>query len=496
MVPSRSQRYFLVVAGGFVQDVPELVNGELRIDRYEVEAKLGEGGMAEVWLCRLRGARGFSKQVVIKTIKPACRNENYESMFVDEATIGARLEHPNVPRVTEFAQTASGVLYLVQEYVEGPSVQQLVAAQRAIGRYDLRLATRIASDVAKALDFAYRLRDERGRPLEVIHRDVSTTNILVSRRGPAKLIDFGVARFSDRSTETQTGILKGKLQYMAPELVSAGRPSHRSDLYSLGQVLYRMCVGQRPGGVLGSSEFVAPAEAQPDIDPALESIILACLQPNPDARIANGELLAQRLDRWAFAHGGPVTDAESAARISALFPPGSTEWAPTEVIDGDGPARPATPPPRSRVTTEARSRAGRAVVLATFGLGLLVAVVLTLVTVIPWDGSEARSPGDATVENLLESSRVALDEGRFADAEALWAESTQITKVSDALRAEREALTTEIRLYQRLRELRELAAREPAEARVRAQHLLREHPERADVAALADELANATASRD
>ncbi|MEO0602334.1 MAG: protein kinase, partial [Myxococcota bacterium] len=125
-----------------MQDLPELVGGELRIDRYLVEAKLGEGGMADVWLCRMPGARGFSKRVVIKTIKSTCEGEQYESMFVDEATIGARLEHPNIPRVTEFSQTQSGHLFLVQEYVEGPSVQQVIAAQRAVGHHDLRLATK------------------------------------------------------------------------------------------------------------------------------------------------------------------------------------------------------------------------------------------------------------------------------------------------------------------------------------------------------------------
>jgi len=360
-----------------VHDVPEWVGGELRIDRYVVESKLGEGGMADVWLCRMSGARGFSKQVVIKTIKPACRSEQYESMFVDEANIGSRLEHPNIPRVTEFAQTAEGDLYLVQEYVEGPSVQQIIAAQRALGRYDLRLAVKIGAEVASALDFAFRLRDERGRPLEVVHRDVSSSNILVSRRGLAKLIDFGVARFTDRETHTATGILKGKLSFMAPEIVSGSRPSHRSDLYSLGQVLYRLCVGRAPEGLVGSADFVLPSQLQPDIDPALEAILLACLQPNPENRVASGQVLAQRLERWMLAHGGPVTDAEAAARISSLFPASTAERAPPSSEPG------MTPRPRERsAIVPARQRAGTVLVAAGVGLGLLAVATIVLVVLL------------------------------------------------------------------------------------------------------------------
>lgn len=468
-----------------------MVGGELRIDRYVVEAKLGEGGMADVWLCRLAGARGFTKRVVIKTIKAACRNDHYESMFIDEANIGARLEHPNIPRVTELGQTASGVLYLVQEYVDGPSVQQIIGAQRAIGRCDLRLAVKIASSVASALDFAYRLGDDQGRPLDVVHRDVSTSNILVSRRGPAKLIDFGVARFSDRETETQTGILKGKLRFMAPEVVSGGPTSHQSDLYSLGQVLYRLCTTQRPGGLVGSADFAMPSEIQPDVDPALDSIILACLQVKPDHRIVNGELLSQRLDRWALAHGGPVTAAESAARLASMFPGGATDWQPTDTEPLSASMASATPSARPR-SRPGKGRVSRSVVfVASVGAGLLLAGLgfAAFLATQPDRAAVAHStPADAALKNLIESATQALMADRYSDAEALWRESMRLKTSDVELQMRRAQLTADLQLYGQIEGVRALAGLDPEKARTQAEQLHHDHPEHPDVAALLDEL--------
>lgn len=470
-----------------MQDVPEKVDGELRIDRYVVEAKLGSGGMADVWLCRLVGVRGFTKQVVIKTIKPECRTPQYETMFVDEATIGGRLEHPNIPRVTELGQTASGVLFLVQEYVDGPSVQEILTAQKALRHHDLRLAARIVADVASALDFAFRLTDERGRALKVVHRDVSSTNILVSRRGPAKLIDFGVARFEDRESKTQTGIVKGKLRYLAPEIISGSDPGHRSDLYSLGQVLYRLCVGTRPAGLVGSADWVVPSDVNPEIDPALDAILLACLQVKPQERIPTGEMLAQRLERWILAHGGPVSGAEVSARLSALFPGGAEEW---QASSGQPvPSRSFAPSKASARPRPVRST--RSLRWGAVGAGFTMSLVgLGAMWWATGAGADLtiRSAADASVENLLNVAEQALLEGRFDDAESLWRESTQIETRSTALSARREWLTSEIRLERQIRDIRSLARDDLAGAVLQAQHLLSDHPQRDSIVALVKEL--------
>ncbi|MCA9494745.1 MAG: serine/threonine protein kinase, partial [Myxococcales bacterium] len=194
---------------------PTTTTPQPMIGRYEVVAKLGEGGMAETWLCRLRGTRGFVRRVVVKTLKTEHLDvPEFHTMFADEARVGAALEHPNIPRVEELGEHG-GLPYMVQEYVEGPSLYQMLKQQRRLGSLDHRVTARIVADVARALEHAWTSTDGDGQPLHVVHRDVSPSNILISVKGPSKLIDFGVARFADRETRTEAGVLKGKLRYMA-----------------------------------------------------------------------------------------------------------------------------------------------------------------------------------------------------------------------------------------------------------------------------------------
>jgi len=303
----------------------------MRIGRYQVESKLGEGGMAETWLCRLNGAKGFSKRVVVKTLKADCRDPEHHTMFSDEARIGARLDHPNIARVLELGEVL-GAPFIVQEFVDGPSVFQLLRRQKLVREFDLRLGCRVVCDIARALHFAYHATDDDDRPLHVVHRDVSPSNLLVARRGTTKLIDFGVAVFDDRETRTQAGVLKGKLRYMAPEVLLRDEVTHLSDVYSLGIILYGLCVGEPAWG--GTDEvterlkgvIVRPSVRRPDIDPHLENIILQCLQLDPLQRYPNGNALAADLEEWLASHGGSVSDEYVAERLSALFPDGPRDW--------------------------------------------------------------------------------------------------------------------------------------------------------------------------
>ena len=483
-----------VLSPGVEEDPHE----EVRIGRYVVENKLGEGGMAETWLCRLEGARGFTKRVVIKTIKPACMTPEYESMFIDEARIGARLEHPNIPRVTEFGQTPTGLPFLVQEYVDGPSVTHLVRAQARIGDFNLRMACRIGSDIAGALDFAFRLADERGKPLLVIHRDVSPSNVLISRRGPAKLIDFGVATFADRQTETQTGILKGKLRFMAPEVMMRGETTHQGDIYSLGMVLYRMCVGRMPNlPETGSADgqFEPPAAVRADIDPELNAIIMRCIHPHRAHRFATGGELKQALDRWIMVHGGPVNDNEIAGRIAMLFPGGPAEWRQSEMTMSS--LRSATWATRE-ISRSRRQRTVVAALLTTFVL-LLVASGLTGVAAL-WllsgtDRAAVITPGLPSsqlqhneVERHLDAAFVALVEGRITDAEAQLEASRAIEVEDPQLEGRRAKLGQEIKIHVRIRDIRAVAEAQPTRALGQALELRDIHPANQDVSALVRDL--------
>ena len=465
---------------------------ELRIGRYVVETKLGEGGMAETWLGRLEGARGFSKKVVIKTIKPSCMSPEYESMFIDEARIGARLEHPNIPRVTEFGQMPTGMPFMVQEYVDGPSIAHLLNAQAREGTFNLRMACRIASDVASALDFAYRLTDEHGRPLSVVHRDISPSNILVSRRGVAKLIDFGVASFADRETHTQTGILKGKLRFMAPEAVMRGETSHQGDLYSLGVVLYRMCVGDMPSPSDRSgpgSSIEDPRLRRPDVDAELAGIIMQCLQIHRARRFATGGDLKYALDRWMRDHGGIVSDDEIAGRISMMFPGGPREWHSREMTMSS--LRSA-----SLIThATARRHGQRPLWMALFAaVGLLLAASAVLALAALWlMTGPPKAPGiaksrDVGLERRLDGAFVALIEGRVGEAEALLSEANAMSTDDPQLITRRAKLSHETKIHVRIRDIRALGQIEPTRALGQALELRDIHPGDEDVSALIRDL--------
>src|SRR5450432_667070 len=189
-----------------------------KLDRYELLCPIAEGGMASVWVARQRGKHGFEKLVAIKTILPKfAADVRFQEMFLDEARIASRIEHANVAQIFDLGEE-NEILYLVMEYVEGDALSKL---NRACQRSGIRIPTgvilRVLSDTCAGLHEAHEMRDGSGRPLEIVHRDVSPHNILVSTRGTAKLIDFGIATARSRAgAETSSGVLKGKIQYMAP----------------------------------------------------------------------------------------------------------------------------------------------------------------------------------------------------------------------------------------------------------------------------------------
>jgi len=212
---------------------------------YVLERKLGTGGMAEVFLARRTGPHGFSKRVAIKKILPElARDPQLIQMFCDEARLAASLNHPNIAQVLEFGEQ-DGELYLVMEHVDGVSCSTLLRAVSERGEtIPTGPALVIAHDVLLALGFAHEATDENGLPLGVVHRDVSPSNILVSRIGTVKLIDFGITRSFIAERRTYPGELKGKLRYMSPEQILGADVDARSDLFAAGIVLAEMLAGR------------------------------------------------------------------------------------------------------------------------------------------------------------------------------------------------------------------------------------------------------------
>ena len=317
-----------------------------RLARYELVRLLGEGGFASVWLARLRGRGGFEKLFAIKVIRgDHLTDARFEAMFVDEARIAARIEHPNVARILELGEDG-GRLYLVMEHVPGHTLERLRQALVTRGeRIPTSILLRVLADTCAGLHAAHELRHQ-GRPLGIVHRDVSPHNILISESGVAKLIDFGVAKADDRTAaETDTGMAKGKVRYMAPEQALCQPLDRRVDIWAVGAVAYEILAG-RPAhdGINEVARILSVVQNRP-IDPfvtppppAIEAIIRRTLQHRPDERYATAAELRTAIEDGMAASGLVASTDDVAAYCAEVLGRAPTPGAPW----------PSSPPARGR----------------------------------------------------------------------------------------------------------------------------------------------------
>ena len=289
-----------------------------RVDRYELLAKIGQGGMASVWLAR--DAEKDAPFVAIKTILPDhSGDDQLRKMMLDEAQIAMGIDHPNVARTLEVGQLFD-MPYLVLEYVPGESLDQLCKALESAGAtMPPAIAVRLIAETCRGLHAAHRLAGPDGKPLEIVHRDLSPHNILVDDHGHVKLIDFGIAKANARLTETASGLTKGKIPYMAPEQALGGFVDHRADLWSLGAVLYVLLTGVAPfDGANDATRLMGklsgdPPEPLPDSVPeALRAVVERTLSFYREARHESAEELADALEAAV-----PMASAEEVAAYFA-----------------------------------------------------------------------------------------------------------------------------------------------------------------------------------
>jgi tRNA A-37 threonylcarbamoyl transferase component Bud32 len=279
-----------------------------RIGHYRIERRLGGGGMADVYLARRDGSERLAQvvqHVALKRLRPELAEDpHFVRMFLDEARLIARLHHPHLVTLIEAGEDA-GELYLAMELVDGAALSRLVRVARHRARPIATAAVvEIGLQVADALAHAHQLTDEAGRPLELVHRDVSPQNILVDRAGHVKLADFGIARCTDRLAQTATGMMKGKLSYMAPEQLRDGY-DQRVDLWALGVVLYELACGHAPWE--GQSEVSILRQLMAN-DPLPQR--RAATLPGPLGDVIRGALAAD-----------PTARVPSAARLRSLLEP-------------------------------------------------------------------------------------------------------------------------------------------------------------------------------
>jgi serine/threonine protein kinase len=308
---------------------PALVGVGTRLGRYEILAPLARGGMAEVWVARQNGELGFEREVALKTIRPEhAKDVAFRRSFLEEARVASRLRHAHVVEVLDLGEEAD-VVYLAMPLVDGPSLRQLEDQE---GRLPLQLALRIMLDVLAGLHAAHELADAKGTPMQLVHRDVSPHNVLIGRDGIAKLADFGVAKALGRLVEeTDQGQLRGKIGYFSPEQVQRQPIDRRSDLFSVGVILWELATHRRlflGGDLIEALVRVAKADAPnprrfaPDVPEPVAAVISRALCRDPAGRPGTAAELASALEAAAQTAGVAIaTHRELAARVAQVSPP-------------------------------------------------------------------------------------------------------------------------------------------------------------------------------
>ncbi|MGC4118058.1 MAG: serine/threonine-protein kinase [Myxococcales bacterium] len=304
--------------------------------KYELLATLGSGGMAELFLARERERPELL--VVIKRVLPELTEDlRFVEMLLGEAKVASLLDHPGIVRILELGQQ-DGRVYLAMEYVPGWNTEVLCEA--AGGRLPPEVAARIGLAVAEALAHAHRQTDLQGRPLRLVHRDVTPENVMVTPAGEVKLIDFGIAKAATQLAKTAPRVVKGKLRFMSPEQARREPIDARSDLYSLGVALYELSTGVRPfdrpsvGETIDAVSSWDPPRPRQHVlgyPEAIERVVLKALEKEPNERFADAESMARAL---AAALGpGPLPDLGGFVRDLAAQSPLALPELPAPPVD-------------------------------------------------------------------------------------------------------------------------------------------------------------------
>ncbi|MGN6110974.1 MAG: serine/threonine-protein kinase [Kofleriaceae bacterium] len=310
--------------------------GTTRLGSYEIIRGLARGGMAELFLARSPGKGGFEKVVVLKKILPKyAYSARMVQLFLDEARLAASLNHSNIVQVYDVGNDG-GDYFFAMEYLHGQDVRSILhRAWQSRDQVPLRHAIHVATHVAAALHYAHERRRSDGSLLGIVHRDVSPSNILVSYDGAVKLVDFGVAKTALSTVKTRTGTLRGKISYMSPEQAKGAPIDRRSDIFSLGIVLWEMVTTQRlfrGENDLQTLQLIInqpprrPSEVQPACSPALERIILRALAQDVDERYQTAEELLHELDALAHLEGMTPSPAALSSYVGTLFDAELRSW--------------------------------------------------------------------------------------------------------------------------------------------------------------------------
>jgi eukaryotic-like serine/threonine-protein kinase len=282
--------------------------------------------MARVWAARQHGERGFSKIVAVKTIRPDMAHDSrFRSMFLEEAELASSVNHPNVCEILDLGEQ-SDVLYLAMEWIDGEGLARILKPADEPMPLDFRIAAKLIADACAGLHAAHQLTDGEGRRLRLVHCDVSTQNLMVSRAGAVKVIDWGVAKALHSVRDDGLVMsMEGKAAYMSPEQAEGKRPVALSDVFALGICLYEITTGRRPfsGGSreatierLKAGTTMRPSELDPDYPPRLEQIVMRAMARNTLHRYSSADRMRVALLEYLALSGPVLTDSDIAAVVT------------------------------------------------------------------------------------------------------------------------------------------------------------------------------------
>lgn len=397
--------------------------------KYTILRKIADGGMAEIFLAQMHGSQGFQKRVALKRIRQSFSSDpTFRKMLVGEAHIAMSLNHSNIVQILDLGE-AAGSDFLAFELVDGWSLHQLYKRALAAGQTLPRnLAIHVVIETCRALAYAHG-KSEAGEPLGIIHRDVSPQNILVSEEGEVKLTDFGIAKARIRTEQTAKGIVKGKIAFMSPEQATGAALDSRSDLFSLGTVLYLLVTGKHPFQAatdlatmvrIQACEFVAPGKAKPKLEPELAKLLAKVMARRPSDRFQTAQELleaAEKVMRQAFQPFGQtelkrwldqLSKADGALPISRaqgaeppldpqVLDPLELNDSDIQAVEGpstrvDRPRKSTVPPPLPRGPRSGGRRTARWTLV---GVSLLALVAVALFLRPTKDAARTSQPRDA-----------------------------------------------------------------------------------------------------
>jgi eukaryotic-like serine/threonine-protein kinase len=296
-------------------------------DRYTITERLDHGGMAEVFRGVAESMEGFKKAVAIKRILPnLTKNQKFVSMFLDEARLSLFLQHANIVQVFDISRTPDNAYFLVMEYVDGCNLKSLIERQKQKGkRIEVGHTIYLMIECCKALHYAHALEHpETNEPLGIVHRDISPPNILLSKNGEVKLVDFGLAKANSQIESTDPGVVKGKFSYLSPEAASGLEVDSRADVFAVGIILWELFTGRRlfygdtdyqTVELVRQARVPSIAALNPEIEPEIEQVVRKALARDPEERYQNANDLGDALAQYLFSHRMKVTARDIAGLV-------------------------------------------------------------------------------------------------------------------------------------------------------------------------------------